>query len=52
MLNSRENHNSSSVTGRLKPGITLEQGYADLAAIEARLAKAYPGRTAIWGSTQ
>jgi putative ABC transport system permease protein len=43
MLNSRENHNASSVTGRLKRGVTLEQGYADLAAIEARLAKAYPG---------
>jgi hypothetical protein len=42
-LKSRENHNSSSVTGRLKPGVTLEQGYADIAAIEARLARQYPG---------
>jgi putative ABC transport system permease protein len=28
--------------GRLKPGVTLEQARADLAVVQARLAKAYP----------
>lgn len=42
MLANRENHNSSSVTGRLKPGVSLEQARADLSAIAARLRAVHP----------
>jgi len=38
-----------SVTARLKPGITLEQGTAELRAIAARLARERPDTHAGWG---
>jgi putative ABC transport system permease protein len=36
--------------GRLKPGVTPEQGQADLSAVEARLAKQYPETDAGWAA--
>ncbi|MCU0247059.1 MAG: ABC transporter permease, partial [Bryobacter sp.] len=42
MLDRRENHNSSSVTGRLKPSVSLDQAKADLSAIAARLRAVHP----------
>jgi putative ABC transport system permease protein len=36
--------------GRLKPGVTPEQGQADLSAVEAQLAKQYPETDAGWAA--
>lgn len=38
------------VTGRLKPGITIQQAQAQMNAITASLAKAYPKSNAGWGA--
>ncbi len=38
----RHNHNRSSVTGRLKDGVTFEQAREDLKRIAGNLEKAYP----------
>ena len=38
----RGNHPGISVVARMKPGVTLDRARADLDAIAARLAKAYP----------
>lgn len=45
-LNSRGNHVSFSVLGRLKPGVTPIQAEQDLAAIAAELARRYPDSNA------
>ncbi len=37
------------VVGRLKPGISFEQGHASLAAISTRLAKKFPATNKGWG---
>src|SRR5262249_29620986 len=44
---SREDHRLQ-VLGRLKPGVTLEQGLADLNAIAGQLAAAYPAAMQGW----
>ena len=36
--------------GRLKPGITVKQGQADMDAVTARIAKAYPKSNTGWGA--
>jgi len=41
-IRERENHNNTSVIGRLKPGATLAQARAQLAAIAQRLERDYP----------
>ena len=38
----RENHNGLDGIARLKPGVTLQQGQAEMSTIAAGLAKAYP----------
>ncbi len=43
MLDRRENHNNSAVTGRLRPGISISQAQAELSQIAASLAAEYPG---------
>jgi putative ABC transport system permease protein len=45
-MGDRANHAGTSVVARLKPGVTLEQARADLDAIAARLAQAYPSSNA------
>lgn len=40
-LGSRGSHSYNAI-GRMKPGITVQQAHADVAAIAARLEKAYP----------
>jgi len=37
--------------GRLKPGVTLEQGQADLTAIQARLGEQFPETDKGWGAS-
>jgi putative ABC transport system permease protein len=47
----REDHGNryfAGALGRLKPGVTLEQGQRDLAAISARLAKELPNQNKGW----
>ena len=41
-LGERGSHWASAI-GRMKPGVTVQKAYADLALIAARLEKAYPG---------
>ena len=46
----RENHNAD-VVARLRPGVTLEQSKAEMAAISTRLEAAFPTDNAGWGAT-
>jgi predicted permease len=46
----RGNHNLSCIA-RLKPGVTIEEANAEMAAISARLATAYPETNANWTTT-
>jgi putative ABC transport system permease protein len=46
----RDDHNYG-VIARLKPGVTLEQAKAELAAISDRLARQYPKDNKGWGAT-
>jgi predicted permease len=46
----RENHNAQ-VIARLRPGATLSQADAELAAISARLEREFPKENAGWGAT-
>ncbi|HET9784180.1 MAG TPA: ADOP family duplicated permease [Terriglobales bacterium] len=41
-LRLRSTHSAISVLARLRPGVSLEQGRGDLAAVAARLAQQYP----------
>ncbi|HVU32630.1 MAG TPA: ABC transporter permease [Opitutaceae bacterium] len=41
-MRQRENHNNTSVVGRLKPGFTVEQARAQLTGIAQRLEREYP----------
>lgn len=41
-MRERENHNGTSVLGRLKPGVTLDAARAQMTAIGQRLEKEYP----------
>jgi predicted permease len=46
----RENHNAQ-VVARLKPGVTLAQAQAEMAAISTRLERDFPKDNAGWGAT-
>jgi putative ABC transport system permease protein len=46
LMGPRSNHAGASVVARLKPGVTLQQARADMDAIAARLAQAYPSSNA------
>jgi predicted permease len=46
----RENHNAQ-VVARLKPGVTVAQAQAEMAAISARLERDFPKDNAGWGAT-
>ena len=48
-LDSRGNH-SWQVTGRLKPGVTMERARGDLERIAARLASQYPSSNTGWSA--
>jgi putative ABC transport system permease protein len=46
----RANHNAQAI-GRLRPGVEPREAVAELQAISARLARAYPQDNAGWGAT-
>ena len=46
----RENHNAQA-TARLKPGVSVAQADAELAALSGRLEREFPKENAGWGST-
>lgn len=46
MLDRRENHNNSSVTARLRAGVSVGQANSEIKQIAASLAKEYPGSNA------
>jgi putative ABC transport system permease protein len=49
-MRGRGNRGIAGAIGRLKPGVTLEQAQADLAAVSARLQKAYPNDNFGWAA--
>ncbi len=49
-LSQRGLHVDSRVIGRLRPGIDSTAGRADLSAVAARLAQAYPAENGGWGA--
>ena len=46
----RENHNAQ-VVARLKPGVTVDQARAEMAALSVRLERDFPKDNAGWGAT-